>query len=77
MEIDPVCKMEVDEKSTAHTLHYGHETFYFCSEGCKDTYQEKMGLKKAEPKKGFMGRFLENLAEGTHRATGGKPPKCH
>lgn len=78
MAKDPVCDMEVSEEGAVHMLHFEHETYYFCSEQCKETYEQQLGLKKpASTKKGFIGRFLERLAEGTQKATGGKPPKCH
>lgn len=35
MAIDPVCKMEVDEKSAAATSEYQGKTYYFCAPGCK------------------------------------------
>ena len=37
MQRDPVCNMEVDEK-TAVTVEHGGEAFYFCSEGCRDKF---------------------------------------
>ncbi len=77
MAKDPVCGMEVSEEGAKYMLHFEHETHYFCSEGCKDAYEERIGLKKPESKKGFIGRFLEKVAEGTQKVTGGKPPKCH
>jgi YHS domain-containing protein len=36
---DPVCGMEVDEKSSAKTEYDGH-TYYFCSSECKREFQE-------------------------------------
>lgn len=35
MVIDPVCKMEIDEKATLYSLVYEGETHFFCSEGCQ------------------------------------------
>jgi len=77
MAKDPVCGMEVSEDGAKYMIHFEHETYYFCSEQCKESYEEKIGLKKPESKKGFVGRFLEKVAEGTQKTTGGKPPKCH
>ena len=35
---DPVCGMEVDEKNAAgHSQHQG-QTYYFCSEDCKEKF---------------------------------------
>ena len=39
MAIDPVCGMEVDERTTEDkTMHQG-TTYYFCSEDCKDEFE--------------------------------------
>jgi Cu+-exporting ATPase len=37
---DPVCGMEVDEKSADQTSLYKGTTYYFCSAGCKKAFQE-------------------------------------
>jgi len=37
---DPVCGMMVDEKSAKHTSSHGGRTFYFCSPGCKRTFDQ-------------------------------------
>jgi YHS domain-containing protein len=41
MAIDPVCNMEVDETDTKFNSQYGSRTYYFCSEECKDTFDNK------------------------------------
>ena len=33
--VDPVCGMSVDIATAKHTADYNHETYYFCSSGCK------------------------------------------
>jgi len=38
MAIDPVCKMEVDEKKAAATSEYKGKKYYFCSVGCKKAF---------------------------------------
>jgi Cu+-exporting ATPase len=38
MAIDPVCKMEVDEKEAAAQYEYKGKTYYFCAVGCKDKF---------------------------------------
>ena len=35
MKIDPVCGMQVNEKSPAATSTYNGEQFVFCSKDCK------------------------------------------
>lgn len=44
MAIDPVCKMEVDEKTAKHRSEYQEKTYYFCAEMCKEAFE-------AEPQK--------------------------
>ncbi len=41
MAIDPVCKMEVDEKTAKFKSVYKGETYYFCAPGCKKAFEEK------------------------------------
>ena len=43
MAIDPVCHMEVDEK-TALSAEKDGRRYYFCSPGCRGTF---LGLKGA------------------------------
>lgn len=38
MAIDPVCGMQVDEKSAAATYEYQGKTYYFCAPGCKTSF---------------------------------------
>ena len=38
MAIDPVCKMEVNEKTAAATSQYKGRTYYFCALGCKKAF---------------------------------------
>jgi YHS domain-containing protein len=48
MAIDPVCKMEVDEKKAAATYEYKGKKYYFCAAGCKDKFSK-------DPEK-FLGK---------------------
>ena len=36
--IDPICKMRVEEKGAKYTSSYGGKMYYFCSPGCKKTF---------------------------------------
>jgi YHS domain-containing protein len=54
MAIDPVCGMEVDEKSAAATYDYQGKTYYFCSPGCQADFAK-------EPEK-----YLHDSAGHTH-----------
>jgi YHS domain-containing protein len=40
MAKDPVCSMEVDAKSAAGKSDYKGKTYYFCSPGCKRTFDD-------------------------------------
>lgn len=40
MAIDPVCGMEVDEKTAPAKAEYGGKTYYFCAPGCKEEFEE-------------------------------------
>jgi Cu+-exporting ATPase len=48
MAIDPICGMEVDEK-TALSAEYEGQTYYFCSPGCRDQFLAERGLRGAVP----------------------------
>lgn len=41
MAIDPVCGMEVDEKTAVAMSEYKGKTYYFCSSGCKTTFDKE------------------------------------
>ena len=40
MEKDVVCGMQVDEKKAAGSATHGGRTYYFCSAGCKATFEK-------------------------------------
>ncbi|MGB3341653.1 MAG: YHS domain-containing protein [bacterium] len=40
MVIDPICKMEVDEKTTQYKSEYKGKTYFFCAPGCKRAFDE-------------------------------------
>ena len=44
MAIDPVCKMNVEEKTAKIRSEYKGKTYYFCAPGCKKAFD-------AEPEK--------------------------
>ena len=43
MTKDPVCGMSVDERKAAATSVYQGKTYYFCSAGCKTTFEKEPG----------------------------------
>ncbi|HKJ31964.1 MAG TPA: YHS domain-containing protein [Balneolales bacterium] len=40
MALDPVCGMEVEEKSAEYKSSYNDNTYYFCAAGCKKAFDE-------------------------------------
>jgi YHS domain-containing protein len=40
MAKDPVCGMDVDEKTAAGQSEYQGQTYYFCSPGCKRSFDK-------------------------------------
>ena len=40
MAIDPVCKMQVDEKKAAGKSDYQGTTYYFCAASCKAKFDQ-------------------------------------
>jgi len=45
---DPVCGMEIEEKSAAGKSVFQGKTYYFCSPGCKKDF-DKEPLKYVKP----------------------------
>ena len=43
MARDPVCGMNVDEKTAAGKSEYAGKTYYFCSLGCKKAFDKEPG----------------------------------
>ena len=37
---DPVCNMQVDEKNAAGQSDYQGQTYYFCSQNCKEKFDQ-------------------------------------
>jgi len=38
---DPVCGMDVDPKTAAGKSEYQGQTYYFCSSGCKKSFDKE------------------------------------
>ena len=41
MAIDPVCGMSVDERTAPAKTTYQGKTYYFCSDACKESFQQQ------------------------------------
>lgn len=59
MAKDPVCGMTVDEKMAAATSEYESTTYYFCSPGCKATFDK-------DPHKYVMDEGEQHAMRGMH-----------
>ena len=51
---DPVCHMDIDPATAAGTSEYKGQTYYFCSPGCKASFDK-------DPEK-----YLDKTAEQEH-----------
>ena len=43
MPTDPVCQMDVEERSAAGQSTYEGTTYYFCSLGCREAFEKEPG----------------------------------
>ncbi len=48
MAIDPICKMDVDEKSAQYKTEYKGKVYYFCAAACKNAFEENPDKYLAE-----------------------------
>jgi Cu+-exporting ATPase len=79
MAIDPICGMEVDEKTALSAEHEG-KMYYFCSPGCRDKFLAEKGLlspSSAETKSPQEGEeSKESLEKATIEITGMHCASC-
>jgi len=74
--IDPVCGMTVAPGETEILTSIGGETYYFCAEECRKSFEKnpkKFLNPKLKKKKGFWDRYLDRL----EKASRGRSMKCH
>jgi YHS domain-containing protein len=50
--IDPVCGMQLDDQQTAITSQYMNRTYYFCSLGCKQQFDNDPQRYAVQPSPG-------------------------
>jgi uncharacterized membrane protein YraQ (UPF0718 family)/YHS domain-containing protein len=55
LDHDPVCGMSVDPARAEYRSSRNGETYYFCSAGCKETFDKDPGKYLAEPRMGSHG----------------------
>ena len=78
MAIDPICGMEVDEK-TALSVEYEGKAYYFCSPGCRDKFLAERGLllsPATEAKPLQLSEGGEQLEKATIPITGMHCASC-
>lgn len=51
MAIDPICKMDVDEKTAKWKSEYEGKAYYFCAPGCKKTFDADPAKYKDKDRK--------------------------
>jgi Cu+-exporting ATPase len=54
---DPVCGMTVAEETSAGTSEYDGKTYYFCSAGCRESFEK-------EPEKYLKGEVAHGQKHG-------------
>ncbi len=52
MAKDPVCGMDVDERTAAGKSEYKGQTYYFCAPGCKQAFDREPEKYIAKPGQG-------------------------
>ena len=64
MAIDPVCKVNVDEKKAVATSMYKGKKYYFCVRGCKEAFdrnpEDYLSGEKSEVEGGECGTGWES-----------------
>jgi YHS domain-containing protein len=57
MAKDPVCGMDVDPKTAAAKSDYQGQTYYFCSQGCKQSFDKDPQKYLSDPAAGHAGHM--------------------
>ena len=73
---DPVCGMDVIPSTTDITAEIDGNTYYFCAEGCRNSFvkdPQKYLCSPPTKKKGIWKRYLARL----EKSSGGNAMKCH
>jgi Cu+-exporting ATPase len=75
MAIDPICGMTVDEASALHAERVG-ETFYFCSEHCREKFLSALATAKHEDKPHSKAIYTCPMHPEVEQDHPGPCPKC-
>ena len=59
MQRDPVCQMEVDERSAAAQSTYEGKTYYFCAPACQEAFEKDPG-RYVSKQTDLLGRKLQS-----------------
>lgn len=65
MHTDPICGMQVDPRTAAGQSEYQGQTYYFCSPGCKKTFDgdpQKYAVAGMQPE--TMGHSMHDDSMG-------------
>ena len=65
MAIDPVCSMQVDEKTATHKHAHAGTTFYFCSAGCRTRFAANPGAYLGASGRAGHGAPMSPSSAGT------------
>ena len=68
MAVDPICGMEVDERTALSVEHEGR-TWYFCSRGCRDRFLAERSLVEPAAAETERGRPEAAAGPGLEKAT--------
>ena len=68
MAIDPICGMEVDEKTALSAEHEGN-TYYFCSPGCRDKFLSQKGASTSSPDERASSHEAADREQNVEKAT--------
>src|SRR5215469_4474052 len=69
---DPVCGMTVAPEKAARKVQHAGETYYFCSKGCAERFEDERGKFLAAP--GTAGMANRNAHAGTLAVSGAAEP---
>lgn len=71
MAKDPVCGMEVEEETANYYTHSHHETIYFCSKICKQSFDMDRKLDH----RSWWRRLIDRMIEANRKLYGETPPQ--
>jgi YHS domain-containing protein len=58
MQKDPVCEMDVDEKTAAAHSSYQGKNYYFCAPGCQEAFEKDPG-RYVSKQTDLLGRKIQ------------------